>query len=146
MVCYGGINRFLSGFWDVLLLFSLPCSSGTQSSGPAAIGAPNNASRCQSLLGSFTRQSAQPMGAQSSERLHHWTSRNTSGRRGLEKRTTTLCSDWLRPSSVGTSLDRIMKDCNEIELREKKNQPRQTFILYIWKVCIYIGCKYISFA
>lgn len=75
-------------------LFSRWCV-GTPLSGHAATSRPRAGSPRRSWLECWKPGRAQPMGGQLSEWLSHSYSRNTWERRGLQRRTTMLCSDWL---------------------------------------------------
>lgn len=72
-----------------------PGCAGTPSSGRAASGTSSSGRQCRSSSENFRRGRKQPMGGRWLEFLSRWTLRNTCGRRDMERRTTTPCSDWL---------------------------------------------------
>lgn len=87
---------------------------GTPLSGRAATSRPRAGSPRRSWLECWKPGRAQPMGGQLSEWLSHSYSRNTWERRGLQRRTTMLCSDWLVVIRGGGTLI-FMKDRGPVQ-------------------------------
>lgn len=102
------IPVFVCILFHSFFLFSLRCV-GTPLSGRAATSTPRVGSPRRSWLECWKPERAQPMGGQLSEWLSHSNLRNTWERRGLQRHTTMLSSDWLGVISGGGRLI-FMKD------------------------------------
>lgn len=68
-------------------------STGTPSSGPAAIGTPSIDSPCRNWSESFKQGRKQRMGGLFSGCLNHWKLRNTCGKQDTEKHTIMQCCE-----------------------------------------------------
>lgn len=122
-----------------VFLFHL-CSTGTPSSGPAAIGTPSIDSPCRNWSESFKQGRKQRMGGLFSGCLNHWKLRNTCGKQDTEKHTIMQCckeqvEKMIRhfyptptPTSIATTAanNNIQRICTSVCFRfERKDWQRR---------------------